>query len=190
MTSNLDYQALLEKLTEETLELGLNTPIVVIDGRACSGKSTLAKELQNRLFQEGDSLPRLLHMDDLYPGWDGLAAGVDYLKRMILNPLKQTGSASWQEYDWAAGKRNNWREFSGGTPLIIEGCGSLNTYTASIANLTVWLSAPEELRRERWLAREGNVEKFELWSAQELDFIALEHSDTLATYFYDSSTTL
>ncbi len=185
MPNKLNYQELLEKLTFETLELGLNTPIIVIDGRACSGKSTLAKDLQNKLFQEGDSLPRIIHMDDLYPGWDGLAAGVEYLNRVILSPLKQNGMANWQEYDWTLGKRYAWREFSGGTPLIIEGCGSLNSSTSVLANLTVWLSAPENIRRERWLQREGNLDKFDMWASQELDFIAQEKSESLASYSYD-----
>jgi len=54
-----------------------------------------------------------------------------------------------------------------------------------LANLTVWLSAPENIRRERWLQREGNLDKFDMWAAQELDFIAQEKSDSLASYSYD-----
>lgn len=189
MPTQLDYQDLLQRLTKETLELDLNTPIILIDGRACSGKSTLAKELQNSLFLEGESLPRVIHMDDLYLGWDGLAEGVDYLKRVILSPLLTRGTANWQEYDWELGKRNSWREFSGGTPLIIEGCGAINQYTASIAQLSVWLEVPEEIRRARWVERDGNrfEDYYDMWSAQELDFIAQEHPEQLANYSFDYS---
>lgn len=189
MPTQLDYQNLLQRLTKETLELDLNTPIILIDGRACSGKSTLAKELQNSLFLEGESLPRVIHMDDLYLGWDGLAEGADYLKRVILSPLLTRGNANWQEYDWELGKRNSWREFSGGTPLIIEGCGAINKYTASIAQLSVWLEVPEEIRRARWLERDGDRFKdyYDMWSAQELDFIAQEHPEQLANYSFDYS---
>ncbi|MEY3662995.1 MAG: hypothetical protein RI919_511, partial [Actinomycetota bacterium] len=63
----------------DLVDEGVQTPIVLIDGRAGSGKSTLANALQRRLFKDGETLPRLIHMDDLYPGWGGLAAGAEYL---------------------------------------------------------------------------------------------------------------
>ena len=184
---SLDYDELLARLTKDTLELvdsGVNTPIVVIDGRAGSGKSTLALALQNALFIEGESLPRLINMDDLYEGWSGLAQGTEYLQRNILMPLLSNKTASWQEFNWETNQRERWREFSGGTPLIIEGCGSLNRYTASIANLTVWLDVAEEIRRARWLERDGHAfdQYFDSWAAQELDFIAREKSPEFATF--------
>lgn len=184
---NLAYDELLARLTRETLELvdsGVSTPIVVIDGRAGSGKSTLALALQNALFIEGESLPRLINMDDLYEGWDGLAQGAEYLQRTILMPLLNNKTASWQEFNWETNQRERWREFSGGTPLIIEGCGSLNRYTASIANLTVWLDVPEEIRKARWLERDGHAfdQYFDSWAAQELDFIAREKSPEWASF--------
>ena len=187
MPTNLSYDDLLARLTRETLELvdsGVNTPIVVIDGRAGSGKSTLALALQNALFIEGESLPRLINMDDLYEGWSGLASGAEYLQRNILMPLEANKTASWQEFNWETNQRERWREFSGGTPLIIEGCGSLNRYTASVANLTVWLDVAEEIRRARWLERDGHAfdQYFDSWAAQELDFIARENSPEWASF--------
>ena len=80
----------LERITDQVLELieaGTPTPIILVDGRTGSGKTTFAAALQNRLFQKGESAPRVIHMDDLYEGWDGLQAGVDYLIRQILSPL-------------------------------------------------------------------------------------------------------
>ncbi|MEN9965743.1 MAG: hypothetical protein RJA60_740 [Actinomycetota bacterium] len=82
--------AAIETLTDQVLELiesGTPTPIILVDGRTGSGKTTFAAALQNRLFQKGESAPRVIHMDDLYEGWDGLQAGVDYLIRQILSPL-------------------------------------------------------------------------------------------------------
>lgn len=162
---------------------------MLIDGRAGSGKSTFALKLQNLLFREGDSLPRVIHMDDLYPGWEGLAHGAEYLQRVILTPLLKTGTASWQEYNWELAKRDSWREFSGGTPLIVEGCGALNTYTSSVGLVSVWLEADEDVRKKRWKDRDGELfdKYFEIWSAQEIDFIAREKSNELATYLLDTT---
>ena len=77
-------------IAEQVLKLvdaGKSMPIILIDGRSCSGKSTLATEIQNIVFKDGESAPRVVHMDDLYLGWSGLQAGVDYLQRFILKPL-------------------------------------------------------------------------------------------------------
>ena len=178
-----DTDALVADLSAAVLDLvddGVATPLVLIDGRAGSGKSTLADALQRRLFKDGETLPRLIQMDDLYPGWNGLAAGAEYLHRFILGPISQRTTAHWQLFDWAAGERVEWREFSGGTPLIVEGCGALNGLSAELAQFKVWVETPEDVRHERWLAREGNDDHWAEWAAQELDFYAREHSAELA----------
>lgn len=182
MAQQFEYGDLISRLTEEALSKP--NPIIIIDGRSGSGKTTFANELKNRLFVEGDSAPRVIHMDDLYLGWDGLRAGVSYLQRMVLSPLVSKGSSSWQEYNWETNKREAWREFSGGTPLIIEGCGSLNSYTASITPLTVWFDVPEELRKLRTIERDGDkfMKYWDGWAAQELDFLAQEKSQELASF--------
>lgn len=185
-----DGDALLAELTEgvETLvDTGQSTPIVLIDGRAGSGKSTLAEKLQNALFRSLEVAPRVIHMDDLYPGWDGLEAGADYLQRFVLNPLARGERPSWQVFDWELGKRDSWREFAGGTPLIVEGCGALNVRSAPLAAISVWLEVDEALRHERWLDREGNDEHWAGWAAQELDFYARERSSELASTIYSPS---
>ena len=178
-----DADALVADLSAAVLDLvddGVATPLVLIDVRAGSGKSTLADALQRRLFKDGETLPRLIHMDDLYPGWNGLAAGAEYLQRFILGPISQRTTAHWQLFDWAAGERVEWREFSGGTPLIVEGCGALNGLSAELAQFKVWVETPEDVRHERWLAREGNDDHWAEWAAQELDFYAREKSQALA----------
>ena len=183
MADFLNLSAAVSELSEKVLELvddGLPTPIVLIDGRAGSGKSTLAAMLQNQLFKDGESLPRLIHMDDLYEGWDGLQAGVDYLQRLILNPVAARKKASWQEFDWSAGMRVRWREFEGQTPLIVEGCGALSRLSGEVAHLRVWVEADADVRFQRWVEREGSDENFGRWAAQEVEFYARERSPELA----------
>jgi pantothenate kinase len=178
-----NQQALIENLSVQVLDLidrGKQTPIVLIDGRAGSGKSTFAEKLQQQLFRDGESAPRVIHMDAIFEGWDGLSLGADYLVRFILNPLARGETSSWQDWSWVRNERSTWREFSGGTPLIIEGCGSLTERSRAHADISIWLEASEESRRERWLKRERHLDKFDFWAAQELDFYAREKSKTLA----------
>ena len=176
-------ELLIQEITDKVLEqidLGNITPILIIDGRSNSGKSTFANSLQESLFKQGESLPRIIHMDDLYPGWEGLSLGADYLNRFILEPLSKKETASWQKWNWAKNQRGDWMEFSGGTPLIIEGCGAMSDRASSVAFLRIWLEAQESVRQARWLEREGDLEKFDMWAAQELDFYAREKSILLA----------
>jgi dephospho-CoA kinase len=180
---NKDQLALIEKVSSQVLELidrGNQTPIVLIDGRAGSGKSTFAEKLQQQLFREGESAPRVIHMDNIFEGWDGLALGSDYMVRFILQPLARQETASWQDWSWVKNQRSSWREFSGGTPLIVEGCGSLTERSKEHADISIWLEASEETRRERWIQRERHLEKCDFWAAQELDFYAREKSQSLA----------
>jgi uridine kinase len=180
---NDDQLALIEKISSQVLELidrGNQTPIILIDGRAGSGKSTFAESLQQQLFRDGESAPRVIHMDNIFEGWDGLALGSDYMVRFILQPLARQETASWQDWSWVKNQRSSWREFSGGTPLIVEGCGSLTERSKEHADISIWLEAGEETRRERWIQRERHLEKFDFWAAQELDFYAREKSQSLA----------
>jgi dephospho-CoA kinase len=183
MSDLSDQQKLIEQISAQVLEqidLGNLTPVILIDGRAGSGKSTFAEKLQQQLFRDGESAPRVIHMDDIYEGWDGLSLGSDYMVRFILTPLSKRETASWQNWSWVRNERSTWREFSGGTPLIVEGCGALTERSKDHAFLSIWLEASEPTRRMRWLERERHLDKFDFWAAQELDFYAREKSKSLA----------
>ena len=178
-----EAKSLARELAEQLVALvddGKPMPILLIDGRAGSGKSTLADEVQNEFFKLGESAPRIIHLDDLYPGWHGLQLGVEYLQRAVLTPLSRRETAHYQLFDWAAGERKEWREFGGGTPLIVEGCGAINRNSIESADISVWLEESEETRKTRWMGREGNDTHWAQWAAQELDFYAKERSHELA----------
>jgi len=178
-----------QDLTPKLLDLrqSKQTPVVLIDGRAGSGKSTFARLLQDLVFQETKQSPRVIHMDDLYPGWDGLALGSLYVVESILRPIKHADKAQWQRWDWANDKRggsdpgNGWREFDGQNMLIIEGCGSVTAQSAELADLTIWIEADRETRKERFEARDRGVFSnfWNSWSAQEDEFFQEQRTEQL-----------
>lgn len=163
-------------------------PIVLIDGRAGAGKSIFAKELANAYFKLDNQAARIISMDDLYPGWEGLALGSIYLHTKILKPLALGKTASWQVWNWSESQRgaddevNGHREFAGGTALIVEGCGSISRMTSELADLTIWIEAEFEVRRNRFNQRDnGKFDAyFPIWSAQEDEFYEKEKSSELA----------
>jgi pantothenate kinase len=178
-------QALKPRLLE--LRESKPTPIVLIDGRAGSGKSTFARLLQDQVFEETRQSPKIIHMDDLYPGWEGLTQGSLYMVEQILKPLTQNAKAQWQRWDWTNSVRggtdpgNGWREFDGHNLLIVEGCGAVTAPSAELADLTIWIEAPRQIRRERFEARDRGVFSnfWASWSAQEDEFYQEQRSEQL-----------
>jgi uridine kinase len=163
-------------------------PIVLIDGRAAAGKSLFAKELAELYFKSEKQAARIVSMDDLYPGWEGLASGSIYLLTQILTPVSQGKTANWQVWNWTDNKRgaedpvNGHREFSGGTALIVEGCGSISRLTSELADVTIWIEADLAVRKTRFNQRDsGKFDGyFATWSAQEDEFYEREKSRELA----------
>ena len=135
-------------------------PVVTIDGYSGSGKSTLAAALA-RLVNGW----QVLHLDDWYPGWDGLEAGGDIARRIAAD-LRGGRASSYEAWDWENGT-------TGATirvplaPTIIEGCGAIEAE----ADLAVWIADPgEEERRHRALARDGQTyaPHWQRWADQDL----------------------
>jgi len=173
----------LNKALEAIEPIADKAPIILIDGRTGSGKTDFALNLQNELFRILDQAPRLISMDDLYPGWGGLNEGALYLLRHILIPLSKNQTAYWNRYDWHAKSREGkLTSFSGGTPLIVEGCGSLSMASRELSDYAIWISAPEQIRRERFSERDGGIfdEFYEKWSSQEDEFYSTHRSAELS----------
>lgn len=154
---------------------------VLIDGRAGSGKSVLAGRTATRIGAQ------LLALDDLYPGWRGLAAGSATVSRA----LREGG---YRRYDWASEQFAEWVPFESDAPLVIEGCGAITRENLSAAKRwarkqstkelrgpldepvhelqlvqAIWLEAPEPLRRARALGRDGEIfaPHWREWATQE-----------------------
>ena len=120
-------------------------PVVTIDGYSGSGKSTLAAALERQL--EGW---QILHLDDWYPGWDGLAAGTQVARR-ICEDLRAGCPSSYEAWDWEADAPGVVVDVPV-APTIIEGCGAWD----ADADLSIWIEDPgEDERRRRALARDG-----------------------------------
>lgn len=176
---------LLPKLLE--LKESLASPVVLIDGRAGSGKSTLAEILKNLVFKEEQQSPKVIHMDDLYPGWGGLGAGSFYLTEQILKPLTSSGRAEWQRWDWSQDARggkdqgNGWRSFEGQNLLIVEGCGSVTEANKALAQLTIWVESDTRTRKLRFHSRDQGkfAEQWSNWSIQEDEFYQQHRSKSL-----------
>ena len=147
------------------------TRLVCIDGPSGSGKTTLAARLSAALGG-----PPVLHMDDLYPGWDGLAAAVPLLHEQVVAPLAAGRAARYRRYDWH--REEFAEEHDLGIPelLIVEGAGCGARVIAERAVLLVWVEAPRDVRFRRGIARDGETYRphWERWAHQEAAHFAAE----------------
>ena len=138
----------------------LGVPVVTIDGYSGSGKSTLAAALA-RLVNGW----QVLHLDDWYPGWDGLAAGAQIARRIAAD-LRGGRASSYEAWDWEAGATGETTRVPL-APTIIEGCGAIEAE----ADLAIWIADPGEgERRSRALARDGQTyaPHWRRWADQDL----------------------
>lgn len=159
---------------------GAPAPTFLIDGPSGSGKTTLAGEIE-RHWNSAVKL-QVIHMDDLYPGWNGLAEGVLIAARM-LRERAAGQDTHWQQYDWAAGKLTNWHSVDAREPLLIEGCGSTPQGAQNGSQVRLWLDAETELRRERALSRVGDnfAEHWSDWDAQFSEYVRIHNPQSVAT---------
>lgn len=144
--------------------------IVLIDGRSGSGKSTLAAMLAERLPGGAE----VVALDDIYPGWDGLADGADRARSEVIAPIRAGRAARWRRWDWARSAPGDEVVTPADRTLIVEGAGVLTAESAPLAAVSVWLESPEPQRRARALGRDGDAYRpyWERWAAQETRHLA------------------
>ena len=118
---------------------------------------------------------QLVHMDDLYRGWDGLEAGSKLVPALLLNSPVRT-------WNWQTGDTTGpWLELDPERPVIVEGCGALTRGARFLADFGIWIDLDEVTRKQRALRRDpAFAAHWDAWARQEDAHIVAEAPTFLA----------
>ncbi|AXH97837.1 hypothetical protein DV701_02080 [Ornithinimicrobium avium] len=144
-------------------------PVLVgVDGRSGAGKTDLAGGLAEAVRGLGRSC-EVVHVEELYPGWDGLAEALGPLCAEVVAPLRSGRPGSYVSWDWDASEPGTRRDVPAAAVVVLEGVGVLASSCAGDLDVRIWLEAPRTVRRVRALARDGEVfaPHWQRWADQE-----------------------
>src|SRR5689334_6197486 len=94
------------------------TVVIAIDGRSGAGKTNLARALAPLLGAQ------ILHLDDIYRGWRGLAEAPPVVVRDVLEPISRGVAGRTPRWEWGADQPGDDVVIEPGGVLILDGCGS------------------------------------------------------------------
>lgn len=148
--------------------------IIAVDGRSGAGKTTLAVELAARLREHHKV--SLFHLEDIYPGWNGLASGIERYVATVLSPLREGKPAEWTSWDWEKHYDGRSQVTLPAEIVIVEGVGAAAEAARGMLDAVVWVEASGEDRRRRAIARDGGSYEpyWDTWAQQEDDWLAVD----------------
>lgn len=157
--------------------------LVTVDGFSGAGKSTLAGRLARALDAP------LVTLEEIYPGWDGLARAPALARRWIGDPLAAGATLCWRTWDWDRGAPGPWRSLAPAPVVVLEGCGAGARVLAPVTSLSVWVHAGVDRRERRLRARtdwSGYAPFRDRWAMQERALAAAERSAERADVVLDN----
>lgn len=159
--------------------------VVAVDGPSGSGKTTYADVVADELQHRTGRRPQIVHMDDIYPGWDGLELAVGQVVEWVLAPLSAGQPGHFRRWDWGAGQRGDVNDVPVADWLVLEGVAAGSAACRPHLSALVWVEADAHVRMARGIARDGEAYRphWERWALQEAALFARErtsrHADLL-----------
>jgi len=160
------------------------TTVVAVDGPSGAGKTDFAAALAARLPNA-----HVLHMDDLYPGWDGLRQAVADLHDHVLAPLARGERAAYRRWDWEQDRYGGWQSLPVTNLVLVEGVGSGAGPAAELESVLIWLEADPGVRFRRGIERDGEryLPHWARWAAHEDALFAADGTRSRADLIVDTS---
>ena len=128
--------------------------LLAIDGPAGAGKTTLAAKFAAQFSRS--STVQVIHMDDLYSGWDDALSGdLTLTLKRILAAHKEKRELTIQKFNWNSMNFDQTQVIAPTDVLILEGVGAAQRIVRAAGATTYWLDIEPEIGLQRVLARDG-----------------------------------
>ncbi|MFI7588930.1 uridine kinase [Spongisporangium articulatum] len=174
-----DHAAAVLELALSVAPSAGRTRVVAVDGPSGAGKSSLVDAVPALLeaAAPGTSVA-VVHLDDVYPGWNGLEATPPLITRWLLEPLAAGEPAGYRRYDWAAERYAGRVAVPAVDVLLLDGVGSGARVCSPYLAALVWVEAPPAERYRRAMVRDGEVYRpyWHRWAQQEAEFHAADRT--------------
>jgi uridine kinase len=144
------------QLIEALLDLcsSKERPIIAIDGPAGAGKTTLAHEIYLAISLKMSV--SVIHMDDLYDGWDNaLSEDLTKVLRYLTEQHMQARPAKIRRYNWNASSFDDSEEIAASDLLILEGVGSGDQAIQDDLAALIWIDIDPDIGVNRVIDRDG-----------------------------------
>ncbi|GIG91924.1 uridine kinase family protein [Plantactinospora endophytica] len=152
------YAELAARILRRPARLG-QTRLVAVDGPSGAGKTLFAGRLAVALdaaTARVEPVTPVVHTDDLLDGWADQFTFWSRLDEWVLAPLRAGRPGRYHRYDWTLGRfEPGWTVVPPAPVVILEGVSSARTLIAPELALSVFVTAPARLCRDRALARDG-----------------------------------
>ena len=144
------------QLIEALLDLcsSKERPIIALDGPAGAGKTTLAHEIYLAISPKMSVT--VIHMDDLYDGWDNaLSADLTKVLRYLTEQHMQARPAKIRRYNWSNSSFEDSEEIALSDLLILEGVGSGDRAIQDDLAALIWIDIDPDIGVNRVIDRDG-----------------------------------
>jgi uridine kinase len=158
-------------------------PIIAIDGPAGAGKTTLAEHLRAALSLKYKV--QIVHMDDLYNGWE---SAFDHHLSDSLIALAQAHQSerkiSLSRFDWHRHEYMAAEEVPLADLLILEGVGSSQSAVREYLTASIWIEIERSQGVERVLQRDGAAigNEMQMWLELQEQHFQREGSENAADF--------
>jgi uridine kinase len=187
-TDTISIDGLLDRVQAAPARLG-RTRLISVDGPAGTGKSTLAARLAARAEARGLKV-LVLHMDDLYDGWDGATRGFGLLRDHVLSRLAEGREGRYRRYDWNLGAYAERHVVPVSVDvLIVEGVTAADRGAEPWPSLRIWIETSNDVRLDRGIERDGEAlrDRWLDWMRWERDHFAAENTRERADLVVDGN---
>lgn len=176
------YETLMALIAARAAACG-TTKVIAIDGPSGAGKTDFAAGLSGAIGAP------VLHLEDVYPGWLGLAQTPGLIADGVLGRLAVDEIGSVARWDWDRDRPAGPIRVRPAPLLILEGVGSGARVCRPFLSLLLWLEAPADIRKRRAISRDGETyaPHWDRWAAQEHDLFTADGIRAAADVVIDTS---